>query len=33
MIPGTLYGLGLISLGWTPFWHPSRDAYNAAQGN
>ncbi|WP_312313315.1 RHS repeat-associated core domain-containing protein, partial [Sphingobium yanoikuyae] len=32
-IPGTLYGLGLILLGWTPFWHPSRDAYNAAQGN
>jgi RHS repeat-associated protein len=30
-IPGTLYGLGLIILGWTPFWHPSRDAYNGAQ--
>jgi len=32
VIPGVLYGGGLMILGWTPFWHPSRDAYNAAQG-
>jgi RHS repeat-associated protein len=32
VIPGALYGGGLMVLGWTPFWHPARDAYNAAQG-
>lgn len=32
LMPGTFYGGVLIILGWTPFWHPSRDAYDAAQG-
>lgn len=32
-IPGVLYGGVLMILGWTPFWHPSRDAYDTAQRN
>jgi RHS repeat-associated protein len=30
---GTAYGEGLMILGWTPFWHPSRDAFDAAQND
>jgi hypothetical protein len=32
-IPGVLYGGGLIFFGVTPFYHPSRDAFNNAQRN
>jgi RHS repeat-associated protein len=29
---GALYGFGLVFFGLTPFYHPSRDAFEAAQG-
>jgi RHS repeat-associated protein len=31
-IVGGIYGGGLMALGHTPFYHPSRDAFNTAQG-